>query len=238
MAGPAYNVYCDESCHLERDGHSAMVLGGLWCPLDKTREVANQIRDLKESHGLHRHGEMKWSKIAPSRLAFYRAVVDYFFDNPDLRFRAVIVPDKSILDHAKHNQTHDEFYYKMFFTLLKPGIGPGGTYQIFLDTKDTKRRERKLHDVLCNALHDFNRERLTSVISVPSHEVQQVQLADVLIGAVSASVRSSSTSAAKVEIRKLVGERAGHSITATTVLAENKFNILRWVPKPAEPSKP
>lgn len=30
-----YNLYCDESCHLENDGQKAMVLGAVWCPDDK-----------------------------------------------------------------------------------------------------------------------------------------------------------------------------------------------------------
>ena len=34
------NIYCDESCHLEQDGQSLMVLGAAWCPTDKTAEMA------------------------------------------------------------------------------------------------------------------------------------------------------------------------------------------------------
>jgi hypothetical protein len=30
------NVYCDESCHLENDHQTAMVLGAVWCPFEKT----------------------------------------------------------------------------------------------------------------------------------------------------------------------------------------------------------
>ena len=36
-----YNVYCDESCHLENDGQKAMVLGAIWCPLEKTGKSQN-----------------------------------------------------------------------------------------------------------------------------------------------------------------------------------------------------
>jgi hypothetical protein len=32
---PTFNVYCDESCHLEHDRQQAMVLGAVWCPLGK-----------------------------------------------------------------------------------------------------------------------------------------------------------------------------------------------------------
>jgi len=27
-----YNIYCDESCHLEHDGIPTMVIGAVWCP--------------------------------------------------------------------------------------------------------------------------------------------------------------------------------------------------------------
>ena len=33
-----YNIYCDESCHLEHDRQKAMVLGGIWCPYDKRKK--------------------------------------------------------------------------------------------------------------------------------------------------------------------------------------------------------
>ncbi len=32
-----FNVYCDESCHLENDQQNVMVLGAVWCQLEKTQ---------------------------------------------------------------------------------------------------------------------------------------------------------------------------------------------------------
>ena len=51
-----FNVYCDESCHLENDHQKAMVLGAIWCPLDKSREVAVRLREIKLEHP-----ELEWS---------------------------------------------------------------------------------------------------------------------------------------------------------------------------------
>ena len=34
-----FNIYCDESCHLENDHFRFMVLGGLWCPVQKSRKL-------------------------------------------------------------------------------------------------------------------------------------------------------------------------------------------------------
>ena len=30
-----YNIYCDESCHLEHDHLGVMALGAVWCPAEK-----------------------------------------------------------------------------------------------------------------------------------------------------------------------------------------------------------
>lgn len=34
---PMFNIYCDESCHLENDGQPVMVLGALSCPTEQER---------------------------------------------------------------------------------------------------------------------------------------------------------------------------------------------------------
>ena len=71
-----YNVYCDESCHMENDGQQVMVLGAVWCPLDKTREIAVRIREIKARHGLSTRFEIKWNKVSPAKAQFYLNLVD------------------------------------------------------------------------------------------------------------------------------------------------------------------
>ncbi len=55
----------------------------------------------------------------PGNRSLYVDFLDYFFDDDDLHFRGVVIPDKKKLDHARYGQTHDEWYYKMYFVLLK-----------------------------------------------------------------------------------------------------------------------
>lgn len=54
-----YNVYCDESGHLEHDQIPVMVLGAVWCPLDKAVEIAARLREIKARHGLSPAFEVK-----------------------------------------------------------------------------------------------------------------------------------------------------------------------------------
>jgi hypothetical protein len=181
-----YNIYCDESGHLEHDGQPSMVLGAVWCPLEKSREIAERIREIKVRHGLAADFEIKWTKVSPAKADFYRDVPDYFFDDDDLHFRALLVADKSALRREDFDQDHDTFYYKMFFDMLKVLLSPEHRYRIYLDVKDTRsaRKVRQLHEVLSNNMYDFRREILERVQSVRSQEVEKMQLADLLIGVV------------------------------------------------------
>ena len=227
-----YNVYCDESCHLEHDNQVVMVLGAVWCPIEKARESATRLREIKTQHGLPPNFEMKWVKVSPARQDFYQEIIDYFFDDDDLHFRALVIPDKTRLRHADFNQTHDDWYYKMYFDMLKVILKPDASYRIYLDYKDTHGAAKvtKLHEVLRNEKYDFRREIIERMQVVRSDEVQQVQLADLLIGAIAYANRGLATSSAKTALVARIRERSGYQLTLSTLLREEKVNIFRWHP--------
>tara|TARA_R110002096_G_scaffold201398_1_gene386001 strand:- start:19081 stop:19794 length:714 start_codon:yes stop_codon:yes gene_type:complete len=226
-----FNVYCDESCHLEHDHQKAMVLGAIWCPLDKGREIAVRLREIKQKHGLPSGFEVKWTKVSPAKTGLYLDLVDYFFDDDDLHFRALIVPDKSKLRHdAIPGQDHDTWYYKMYFDMLKVIFHPDARYRVYLDIKDTRGAEKaaKLHEVLCNNMYDFSRSVIERLQLVHSHEIEQLQLADLLIGAVSYLNRDLRGNQAKEALVARVQERSGYSLLKTTLYQEEKVNLFRW----------
>ncbi|MEA3340910.1 MAG: DUF3800 domain-containing protein [Chloroflexota bacterium] len=225
-----FNIYCDESCHLEHDRQGIMILGAIWCPLEKARETAQAIRDIKKKHGLSRDFEIKWTKVSPGKIDFYIDLIDYFFEEPDLHFRALIAADKTKLQHGAYGQTHDEWYFKMYFTMLKAIFRPNASYRIYLDIKDTRSapKVRKLQDVLRNNAYDFSREIIQKVQTVRSHEVEQIQLADLLIGAVAYVNRDLSGSTAKRRLVEIIRERSGYSLTRSTLYKEDKLNLFQW----------
>lgn len=229
--GDTFNVYCDESCHLEHDHQMAMVLGTIWCPLEKSREVAVRLREIKRKHGMSPQFEVKWTKVSPAKTDLYLDLVDYFFDDDDLHFRALIVPDKSKLQHdAIPGQDHDTWYYKMYFDMLKVIFRPDARYRVYLDIKDTRGAEKtaKLHEVLCNNMYDFSRNVIERLQLVHSHEIEQMQLADLLIGAISYLNRDLHGNKAKEALIARIQERSGYSLTKTTLLREEKINLFRW----------
>ena len=226
----SFNVYLDESCHLENDSADVMMLGAVWCPLAKARDIGIRVRDIQKQHGLSDEFEIKWTKVSQSKGDFYLAVLDYFLDNDDLHFRGVVVPDKTKLDHARYGQSHDDWYYKMCFTLLEPIVVPKRQYSIYLDIKDTRseQKRRKLEEVLRNANYDGSGNIIRRVQQIRSHESKLMQLADLIMGVVTYANRGLETSSAKLAMVERLKERSGFSLTRSTWLREPKLNLLVW----------
>lgn len=229
-------LYCDESCHLEHDRQKAMVLGALSCPAATRKLVGRRVKALKRAHGISAKREIKWTQISPSRVGFYLALVDLFFDDPNLGFRAVVVPDKNALDHQRFQQSHDDFYYKMWWQLLTRLVDDQHQFHVFIDIKETNSsaKLKKLHEVLCNTHYDFDHSRVLGVEAVHAHHVPLLQLADVLIGAVSHANRGIDGSTAKAQIITRIRDRSGLSLMKSTPPSARKFNILIWRPKEAQ----
>lgn len=227
-----YNIYCDESCHLEKDHQTIMGLGAIWAPLNKRRYISNGIQNIKIRHNINPKFEIKWTKVSPGKIRFYIDILNYFFENENFHFRGLIVPDKSILAHEEFKQTHDQWYYKMYFELLKVILLPNKKYNIYLDIKDTigKYKVEKLHEVLCNNMYDFSREIIHKIQQVRSNEVNLIQVCDLLIGALVYANRGKYNSNAKKRLVDLIKDKTGYTLNRTTLLREDKFNILIWKP--------
>ena len=234
LPGSDFNVYCDESCHLENDGKKAMSLGAVWCPKDKTGEINKRLREIKHRHGIRPDSEVKWTKASPGNMTLYMDFLDYFFDDDDLHFRGLVIPDKSKLNHARYHQTHDEWYYKMYFTMLKTIFSRDDGYYVYIDIKDTHSAEnaRKLEDVCANNRYAFGHEIIRRVQPIRSEEVQLMQLVDILIGALAYRHNNMSINpkmnATKVAIVNRIIERSHYGLIKSTPLKEDKFNLFIW----------
>lgn len=224
-----YNIYCDESCHLEHDQSNIMAMGCVWCPFDRKDEIFSRLRDIKIRNGLKPTCELKWNAVSNAKLTYYLDVLDYFFDMSDLHFRVLVI-NKETLNHGQHGQTHDQFYYKMYFELLKTILNPQNCYNIYVDIKDTRgvHKVRKLHEVLCNNAYDFDKKMINRIQQVRSHEVELIGLADFLTGAVCYLNRGLKTSSAKQHIIEKMSHRSGYSLTQSTLYMEDKVNVFIW----------
>ena len=138
------------------------------------------------------------------------------------------------MDHVRFQQTHDEWYYKMYFDMLKGIFSPEDTYEIYIDIKDThsNQRAKKLEEISRNSIYDFSGESITRIQPIRSDEVQVMQLVDVLIGAITYQNRNfpaqHKKSKTKLDLIDQIKEKSGYTLTKTTLLGEDKFNIFVW----------
>ena len=173
-----FNIYCDESCHIENDHKNFMFLGSTSSAYNQVKLHTFQINEIKKKHNFY--AEIKWTKVSQSKFQFYSDLIDYFFAT-DLKFRAIGV-DKTKINNPIFSQTYDDFYYKMYYHLLNHKIDSRYSYNVYLDIKDTLSacKVRKLKDIL-NIKYGVFRQ----IQNIRSHESILMQLTDFLMGAIS-----------------------------------------------------
>lgn len=173
-----FNIYCDESCHIENDHKKFMFLGSTSVAYNQVKFHTVQINELKKKHRFY--GEIKWSKVSKSKLRFYLELVDYFFAT-DLQFRGVGV-QKSKINAGAFDLSYDDFYYRMYYSLLNHNINTTYNYNVYLDIKDTLSayKVNKLKEVLNTKFGVFR-----NVQNIRSHESIIMQITDFMMGAIS-----------------------------------------------------
>lgn len=214
-----FNLYCDESTHLEHDNQPYMILSYISTPYPQLKAHNQRIREIKMKHFYK--GEMKWSSISKSQYPFYNEIIEYFFMN-NIQFRAIVI-DKSQMNHEARNQDHNTFYDKMYYQLLNKKIYPENTYNIYIDIKDTNSyiKARSLKKYL---ERDYYNIRNLQVIR--SYESELMQLTDVLMGAINYKLRGLNKVTAKNNIIEKIERACRKPLDQPTYMGEPKFNLF------------
>ncbi len=224
-----YNVYCDESCHLVSNDSKYMLIGAVYCPKYKVKKVNEYIEHLKENYNLSNKIELKWNKIDEKTEKLYLDIINYFFNNDDLKFRVIVV-DKTKLNHKKYNQTENDFYHKVYYDMLKYIIIPGNSYNIYPDIKDTNSYyyHQVMLDYLRIKMSDTNKKTIKKVQPIRSYEAPILQINDILIGALSYYYRNLTGNSVKLNIINEIKKLYQNSFDMSSCYSNTKFNIFIW----------
>ena len=203
-----YNYYCDESCHLQKDGKRFMVLGYIAAPLHKIEQMKGELKSLRVKY--KNTLEVKWTYLNEWNYPFYAKLVDWFFKKGGIRFRAIIV-DKSRYIADKCDHDYNKFYYLMY-------------YQLLFHTLDlSSYRTEKLKDIL-----NVRMEIIEKIQHVRSHELDLLQLCDLFIGAIAYNLnQTEKASEAKVRFIEKLKIRTRTDLESTTSKRISKFNLFR-----------
>ena len=226
-----YNIYCDESCHLEHDNNDIFVVGGMKCPKAEAKRINSDILFLKERFGYNKKSEIKWTKISNGNLDFYLSLVELFFENMSLSFRGYIGRGKTELDNSGHSQSYDDWYYKMYYRMLEFVLekNTNDDFNIYLDIKDTLG-SKKIATIQTYLNSHYKRNIVNHIQLVHSDEIAILQLTDIFIGALSYKHRGLNGSEAKLTIIKKIEELSGQDLLLKSSYKCTKANWFVWTP--------
>lgn len=223
-----FEIYCDESRQdlfkTPVPGENYILIGGICIKAADRQNFKKDVKDIRISHKIL--SEFKWNKVSPSKIDFYLDLITFFFDH-EIRFRTVVLRADELSAVKFHQADNELMFYKFYYQLLHHWILDKNKYRIFVDTKTNRvhNRLKTLKECLANA----NLLSEVDVQALPSEQVDFIQLADLLIGAVSYKFHNRSGSKAKLKIINNIESRLGRKISPTT-RADQKFNVFRFRP--------
>lgn len=181
-----FQIYVDESC---QNAHAYLVLGCLVADAKRVHTVKKALEDVRSAHNTF--GEVKWQKVSRSKLDFYKAYVDVFFDmaaTDVLHFHTLVLQCNTIDDDQFNNGDSDIGFNKLIYQLLLHRCGRRyeGPRHVFLDRRPSPTPPDSIRPIL-NASMSKNgddSEPFKRLTFVDSRESFLIQLVDVLIGAI------------------------------------------------------
>jgi hypothetical protein len=228
-----YEVYCDESRQqlftdsALTDGRYVLI-GGLWIRADDRQHLKSRVGELRDRHDVH--SELKWRKVSPSGHALYCDLVRLFFEEA-MQFRCIVLPAEQLDCAAFHEADQELMFYKFYYQLLYHWMVEPHTYRIFIDLKTNRVHGRVA--TLAKVLQNARPGSTVSVQALPSDELDLLQLADVLTGAVGYRFHGLETSTGKLAVVHEIERQLGHRIMPTSK-AVRKFNVFRFHPSSSE----
>ncbi|MBI9061821.1 MAG: DUF3800 domain-containing protein [Marinilabiliaceae bacterium] len=213
-----FNMYCDESTHLQNDGMPFMMIAYVSVAYNQLKQHKESIKAIRAKHKVR--GEIKWSNVSNGQYYFYADLIDYFFSN-DMNFRSIIV-DKTQINESREEFTYDDFYFRMYYQLLHHKINQSYNYNIYCDIKDT-RSYKKLDRL--NEMLKWNAS-IRNFQFIRSHESVFMQLADLIMGAINYKLRGKNKVVAKCKLIERIEKHCKVPITKSTPKTADKFNLF------------
>ncbi len=228
-----WHVACDES---GTDGQRFYGFGSLWMKYQRRGDFVRLIRELREKHKCT--DEIKWQKTNSKRYAaFYLELVDLFFKYQWLAFHCIIF-QKAHVNKELHDGDYDLAMRKHFTQLITKKIGnvikahPGRECEFRIEVDPISSRYKKADEafhIIANNVVSLNtglKQPIKSVVTKDSKESEQVQIADLLLGAVMSAFQNKVASTAKQAVADKIAEHLGwESLLHDTWSSERKFNI-------------
>ena len=234
-----WNIACDES---GVDGARYYGFGSIWMKWQRRGDFSKLVSDLREKH--HYHDEIKWQKAHSKQFrSFYLELIELFFKREWLAFHCIIIK-KSDVKKEYHQGDYDLARRKHFNLLLNSKIksvlkahpNRECQFRVVVDpiASRYKKADEASHIIVNNQINQVTRlsDVIDSYVTKDSKTSVQIQLCDLLLGAVMAAWQKKATSEGKILIQREISDYLGWiDLEADTNPSERKFNIWYFYDK-------
>ncbi len=232
-------ISCDES---GIGGHNYYGFGSVWMPWDRRGEFSDRFKELQSNLGW-KH-EVKWSRVSKHNIRTMMGMVDWFFRTKWMSFHCLVV-EKARVDKSMHGGDFDLARRKHFTMLLTSKIKQSRrrdardwAYRVWVDPVHSRyaKASEAISNISNNVLSKIvGRRPVDSVLEKDSKLTPQIQLCDLLLGAVMAAWQRDADRQQKHDLITLIASYLGWpDLDADTYPAQRKFNIWFFHPGPGK----
>lgn len=233
-------IFADESRITKQDRYQ--LYGSFWLPRENHEQFRLKYWQLWDNEFPSR-SELHWVKVSKGKLETYKKFIDFFATYPGADFRCVVLDSRAI-DYKKYHDGDKELgFYKFLYFFISRNIEKDykyrnitDVYQIFLD------RRRRENDIEVGKLQDLklflnrrlknrcsnNKDIVRNVEATDSKISPEIQIADILMGAVGYSWEGFQTSPAKLELIEHIEKTFGMKLNQPTPYLSEKVNIWKF----------
>jgi len=210
------------------------VLGAVVCPAESSNDLMRQMRELKNAHPGMNLETMRWSQVTDHTLKSYMGLVKFFFRKDDLQFSSLVIPGRELPEEVYLNLAGQGFYSQRLIDLLVPLLVPGNSYNIYIEQKHYASRSEieKFRDQLLSGFEEGEGISRVRIQTTNTAYFPLLMLTEVLVGAISYSMRGLSISHAKHDMVTLLRLKTGRPLTKDTPAEDRKFRLWVWEEKP------
>jgi hypothetical protein len=158
--------------------------------LVEKKDYKTIISILKKSY----HFELKFDRITPIKIPYYKEIIRLFLNNSKLRFSAMVIDKKKDNYNNKFFNTTWEAYTSYVATLIFNEIKNLSNYEIFLvldEINKPKNVSLSLEETILEKIKKkflkYDKEKICNVVNalrIESHSNLLMQLTDIILGAV------------------------------------------------------
>lgn len=232
-------AYVDESGTSERWFAVGMLVHGSGISKADDIHLNDHIRSLKLEAGIQLRGDVCWKKTPknPGRyLDYYLRCIDEFFQDPMLSFHAIVVDthrhplDSRTFFRGSKDAGIDAFAFHLLRARVLRGLHCEHHLHIRFD------RRCRPDDATVARITTRLRSEADDSIQITARSITGgrhplIQVADLLVGAITACQNQRTTSSGKLQIISRVREHLGHDPAEPTPPGKCKFNVWYFSPR-------